>query len=115
MTIRRILIVLTLFLYQPANAQLQTLVNAVETAPSNINFPVSASGTVMFKPCADECDMEYTRVTLGLATEYLVEGKAVTFEDFRKKFSLIKHSKSSYALVSYDTKTKIVTSIDIAG
>jgi len=115
MTIRRILIVLALILCQPANAQQETLVHAVETAPSNIKFPDSENGTVVFKPCSYDCNMDYLRVTLGMATEYLVEGKAVRFADFRRKFSLIKNRVGSYALVSYDAKTKIVTSIDIAG
>ena len=115
MTIRRILILLTLFLFQTAYAQQKTIEHAVETAPSNIEFPSSESGTVIFKPCSEDCDAEKIRVTLGLATEYLIEGEPVKFENFRKTFFLIKHSRGSYALVRYDTKTKIVTSIDIAG
>lgn len=115
MTIRTILIVLTLFLFQTAYAQQKTIEHAVETAPSNIEFPSTESGTVVFKPCSEECDVEKVRVSLGLTTEYLVEGKPAKFEDFRKKFFLIKHSRGSYALVRYDTKTKIVTSINISG
>lgn len=113
MTIRKLVILATLFLSQIAVAQMEVLINAVETAPSNINFPVAESGTFVFKPCADECDKDYERLTLNSATQYRVSGNAVKFEEFRKRFALI--GRDGYALVSYDTKTRIVTSIDISG
>lgn len=115
MTIQRILIVMTLLLFQAANAQPEILIDAFETAPSNINFPASDSGTVVFKPCSYDCKKDFLHVTLGIGTAYLVKGNPVKFADFRKEFLLIKHKVGSYALVSFDTKTKIVTSINIAG
>lgn len=115
MTIRKTLILTALFLSQIAIAQrpMETLINAVETAPSNINLPASESGTLFFKPCADVCDKDFERLTLAPTTLYRVNGSAVKFEDFRKSFALV--GRDGYALVSYDTKTKMVTSIEISG
>ncbi len=115
MKFRSILMAAVLLVSQGALGQLETLVNAVETAPSNISFPASENGTVSFKPCSEECNSEYTRVALNNATQYFIDGRAVKFADFRIKFAQIKHSNGSYALVSYDTKSKIVTSINISG
>jgi len=75
MTLRRILIVLSLFVFQAAYGQLETLVNAVETAPSNIHIPASENGAVVFKPCFEECNADYMRVTLGPVTQYLIDGR----------------------------------------
>lgn len=105
-----------LALCQPAVADFEivTLVNAVETSPSNIILPSSLNGMVSFRPCAGECDVEYSRARLTEGTTFAVDGKAVKFEDFRKAFAVIRGTDDSYALVSYDTKTKTVTSIDVA-
>ena len=111
------LAIIGLVLGQPAIAafEIVTLVNAVETSPSNIILPSSTSGMVSFRPCDEECDaVEYRRARLTDATKFAVNGKAVKFEEFRKAFAAIRGTEDSYALVSYDTKSKTVTSIDVA-
>ena len=110
------LIIFGLALSQTAYADFKivTLVNAVETSPSNIILPSSTNGMVSFRPCDDGCEKKYERVQLTEATSFVVDGKRVNFEDFRNAFAVIRGSEDSYALVSYDTKTKTVTSIDVA-
>ncbi|MDH3339112.1 MAG: hypothetical protein OER22_09055 [Gammaproteobacteria bacterium] len=110
------LAILGLALSQPAVADNETLVlvNAVETSPSNIILPASTNGMMSFKPCDKGCDEEYERARITEGTRFVVDGKAVNFEDFRNAFAVIRGNDDSYALVSYDTKTKTVTSIDVA-
>lgn len=97
-----------------ANDDTVVLVSAVETSPSNITLPPSANGMMSFKPCGKNCDREYERAQITAGTRFLVNGKAMNFEDFRKAFAVIRGSSDGYALVSYDTRTRTVTSIDVA-
>ena len=110
------LAILGLALSQPAVADNETLVlvNAVETSPSNIILPGSTNGMMSFRPCGKGCEKEYERARITEGTRFAVDGKAVNFEDFRNAFAVIRGTDDSYALVSYDTKTKTVTSIDVA-
>jgi len=110
MTIRKILIATILLLCQPAFA----LIDAVETSASGIILPPTANGTMTFKPCAGECDLEHKRARLTANTKFVLDGKAVKFEYLRREFTAIKRSDESYALVSYDTETNTVTKIDIS-
>lgn len=97
------------------NRELVTLVEATELSPSNIIFPQSVNGMMTFRPCADACDADYERARLTGETQFTVNGRGVKFADFQKSFSIIKTNKDSYALVSVDTKTKTVVSIQIQG
>lgn len=114
MTVRTLLIATILMVSQPAMAQIKTLINAIETSPANIILPGSTDGMVTFRPCSDQCDEDYKRVSLNAATRFSVDGKAVKFDDFRRDFAIIKRAESSYALVSYDTETNTVISIQLA-
>lgn len=97
-----------------AVAQIKTLIDAIETAPANIILPGNTSGMMTFRPCSDQCDKDYKRVSLTAETRFSVDGKAVKFDDFRRDFAIIKRAESSYALVSYDTETNTVISIQLA-
>ncbi len=110
------LAILGLALSQAAIADTETLVlvNAVETSPSNVILPASTNGMMSFRPCGKGCEREYERARITEGTRFVVDGKAVNFEDFRNAFAVIRGKDDSYALVSYDTKTKTVTSIDVA-
>lgn len=118
MTIRiwKALAILGLALSQPAIADDETvvLVTAVEASPSNITLPPSTNGMMSFKPCGRDCDRDFERARITEGTRFAVDGKAVNFEDFRKAFAVVRGNDDSYALVSYDTRTKTVTSIDVA-
>lgn len=114
MTARIALIAAILFFGQPAMAQIETKMDAIETAPANIILPSNTDGMMTFRPCDGNCDVDYKRVSLSAATKFTVNGKAVKFEDFRRDFAIIKRRPTSYALVSYDTATNTVTSIQLA-
>ncbi len=100
---------------QSATAQLVTLVEATELSPSNIIFPQSMTGMMTFRPCAEICDKDYERARLTAATQFTVNGRGVKFDDFQRDFAIIKTAKDSYALLSIDTKTKTVVSIQLEG
>ena len=114
MTVRAILIAALLMVAQPAFSQIVTAVAAVEASPANIILPGGTDGMMTFRPCDGECEDDYIRVRLSADTRFTVDGKAVRFADFRREFATIKRSPKSYALVTYETKTNTVTSIQIA-
>jgi len=110
MTVRKFLIATILLFCQPAFA----LIDAVETSPGDIILPATVNGTMTFKPCVGDCDLEHKRARLTVDTKFTVNGRAVKFDYLRREFATIKLSEKSYALVSYDTETNTVTKIDIS-
>jgi len=114
MKIRISMLLLALGLSMNAAADLVTVVRAVEVTTSNINMPTSTNGRLSFKPCAGECDAEFLSARLTPATEFKVDGSAQSFVDFREAFFNLPRGKDHYALVSYDAKSFIVTSVHIA-
>ena len=114
MTVRKLMIAAAILISTHATAQLVTVIEAVETSPTNIILPATTEGMVTFRPCAGECERPYKRVSLSAATRFTVNGRAVRFEDFRREFAIIKRAETSYALVSYETETNTLTSIQLA-
>ena len=114
MTVRALLIAALLMVAQPAFSQIVTAVAAVEASPANIILPGGTDGMMTFRPCDGVCDEDYIRVRLSADTRFTVNGKAVRFAEFRREFATIKSSPESYALVTYETQTNTVTSIQIA-
>jgi hypothetical protein len=114
MTVRTILFAAILTLSQFASAQLVTEINAVETSPANIILPGGTDGMMTFRPCDGECDEDYIRVRLSADTKFSVDGKAVKYAEFRRKLVTIKRNDLSLALVTYETETNTVKSIQIA-
>jgi len=114
MTVRAILFAALLMVSQLATAQIVTAINAVEASPANIILPGGTDGMMTFRPCDGECDEDYIRVRLSANTTFSVDGKAVKYADFRREIATIKRIKLSYALVTYETETNTVTSIQIA-
>lgn len=98
-----------------ADFEIVTQVRAVEMSPSNMILPASTNGMMTYKPCAGECEMDFERARLTPDTRFSVAGEAVKFAEFQTRFATIRSAKDSYALLSVDTTTKTVTSIDIAG
>jgi len=122
MKIRGLALVATLALNigaaSAAPAELVTQVEAIELSPASIILPGSVNGMVTFRVCesADaDCDKEYSRARLTPETRFIVGAKAVRFEDFRQDFANIRSSKNGYALVSVETKSNTITSIQIQG
>ena len=100
--------------YAVADYEIVTLVRAMELSPSNMILPGSTNGMMTYRPCSDECDLEFERARLTPETTFSIEGKAVKFVDFQQEYAVAKTTEDGYALLSVDTKTKTVTSIDIA-
>ena len=110
MTIRKTLIATLLLFGAPAFA----LIDAIELTPDNIILPATTSGTMTFKPCVEECDKKHKRARLTADTRFVVDGRAVKFDEFRRNHAALRRSKDSYALVSYDTETNTGTKIEIS-
>jgi hypothetical protein len=111
MDIRGILSVLVLALCGSATADIFTIVDAVETSTANVNVPTSTNGQLTFKPCAEACDEEFISVRLTPATQFVVRGQQLNFADFRREFYKLPRNRIYYALVSYDTEKRTVTSV----
>ena len=84
----------------------EIIVDAIETAPSNIILPASTNGMMTFQRCEADCDDEHERVQLTAETRFSLDGRTLRFDEFRKEFLTIRRSESAYALVRYDTKTR---------
>ena len=113
MDLRKILLILTLAVSATAQGSIVTEVAAVETVTSNVSVPTSTNGRLMFRPCAEACEEKFIAVRLTADTQFFVRERRVDFLEFRKEFFNIRRAKEDYALVSYDVKTKTVTSINI--
>ena len=96
-----------------ADKQLVTIVKAVELSPANMIIPQSTNGLVTYQPCAEKCDAEHERARLTAETSYLINGRAVKFEDFRKEFPVFRADDSAYALLSVETKSRTITSVEL--
>lgn len=114
MDLRKLLMIVTVVVCGIANAEVVTIVDAVETDTSNISFPTSANGRLMFKPCAGECDEKFIITRLTPETTFTIGGRKVDFIEFRIAFLNARNGSDGYALVSYHTKTKTVASVNIA-
>lgn len=97
-----------------AAAEMTTIIEAVEASTSVIYVPTSADGNLRFKPCADRCDAEYVSVRLQASTKFKIQGKLVSFAEFRRGFYNLRRGKDGYALVSYDTEKNTATSVEIS-
>ena len=113
MDIRGILSILVLALCGSATADIFTVVDVVETSMANVNVPTSTNGQLTFKPCAEACDAEFISVRLTPETRFVVHGQHVNFADFRREFYKLRRGDDDFALVSYDTEKRIVTSVHL--
>ncbi len=113
MEFRKLLTILALTLCGSATADIFTVVDVIETSAANINVPTSTNGHLTFRPCADECDESFMAIRLTPGTQFIVRGQQVKFADFRRIINDARRGKDDYALVSYDTEKRIVTSLHL--
>ena len=111
---RQLVFLIALAGMQSAIAQIETLIDAVETEPANIILPATNNGFMTFRPCDGECDKDHMRVRVTPETRFSVDGSGVKWEDFRKAFPSVRQSENGYALVSYDTKKKVLISLEVS-
>ena len=93
-----------------AQADIRTVVDAVEVNPLYVKVPANAGSRLSFKTCA-ECDSVTPRLTS--ITTFSVRGKAVKFADFRQGLISLKQRSNGYALIMINTETNTVASIDV--
>jgi len=113
MNFRKIVMALALALSGLAAADIVTVVDAVETVATNVIVPTSTNGRLLFRPCADNCDDPYRSVRLTPETRFVVRGQSMNFVDFRKYFYNLRSRGETYTLISYETSSKIVTSVNL--
>ena len=113
MYLRKFFLVLALAVCNSATADIVTVVDAVETLTSNISVPTTPNGRLMFRPCDGVCEENFIAIRLTPETTYYVHGDAVDFVDFRRQFFSLRRGGEGYALVSFNTKSKIATNIQI--
>ena len=117
MKIRALIITIALACCPPVLAEFESviLVNAMETAAANVILPASVNGMVTYRSCDKKCDEEYERARLTSDTNFIVEGKAVKYADFRQVHAEIRNSAESGAFISVDVARITVTSIELVG
>ncbi len=113
MDLRILVLISTLAISGPAASDIVTQVDFVEVTTSNISVPTAANGHLMFRPCAEKCDEQFTLVRLTPESEFIVRGQSMTFAEFRQSFLSLGRGSDTYALIGYDTQRKTVTSIRI--
>ena len=116
MKIKTLLIVIALACCPPVLAEFETvvLVDAVETAPANVILPTSVNGMVSYRSCEAKCDEEYERARLTSHTNFIVQGKVVKFEDFKRAHAEFRNVADSGAFISVDVARITVTEIELA-
>jgi hypothetical protein len=91
----------------------ETEVDAVELAPTNIILPTTISGMMSFRACDRPCDKEYQRIRLSADTRFIMDGRRMKFDEFRRAFSVMRSRETSYALIGYDVETRTATNIEV--
>lgn len=111
MKFQPLLFVAVLIVSDFAIGDIVTKIEAVEVTASNISFPSTPNGQLLFRPCAGECEEQYKIVRLTPESEFVVGGLRMKFSEFRQQFYGLVNRNEAYALVSFDTDQKTVTSI----
>ena len=113
MKIHAFLLILSFALVGKTNADISTVVEALEINTFNITVPTATTGRLMFKPCSNTCDRKLVLVRLTPETTFLVKRKTLNFAEFRKTFYEMRASNDDYALVTYEVGSNKVISINI--
>ena len=95
----------------PAVADIRTEVDARELEPSNMTVPTTVNSRISFRAC-DACDIETVRLTAN--TRFTVNGEVMTFARFRDAMLVLRQRKKGYALLSVDTRSNTVNSLQVA-
>lgn len=92
------------------NAEIRTIELANEVRLSDFRPPQSENGTAAFKTCHD-CDLQV--INVNAATRYLVDGRAVSLTEFRRRISLVQDRDSEMLVVRHHLANDVVTVISI--
>ena len=86
MKIHVFLLISSFALVGKINADISTVIEALEINTSNIMVPTTTTGRLMFKPCSTPCDRKFVLVQLTPETIFSVKRKILNFSEFRKTF-----------------------------
>jgi hypothetical protein len=89
----------------------QVISQAYEIALGDFRAPVSQNGVVVFKECAD-CKQLLVRVTP--ATRYVINGKSVRLDDFRKIIGRAGSHESGDVTVLHHLESDTIKSITVS-
>lgn len=93
-----------------AQAEIQTIIDAVEVKPLFLSVPANASSRLAFKKC-EECNSLTPRLTS--VTTFSLGGNAMKFAEFRQRLISVRRSGNGMVLISINTETNTVNSIEV--
>lgn len=92
----------------PAAADFQIISRAYEIALNNFQAPVTLGAAAIFREC-DECESHTVRVTAN--TEYRINNKSVTLEEFRKSIFTVRNRSAETVVVLHHLESDTVERI----
>jgi len=95
----------------PALADLRTVSMAYELNPSHVNVPPTPNSSMRFSECG-ECDAITAQLTAE--TLFKVEGKKVSFRDFREAIKLAKRSDHSGIVLQHHLASNAVVFVSVS-
>ena len=110
MCIRKLFLALVVCLSLPAAAEFTTIERAYEIALSDFTVPVSQSGSVMFRQCAD-CETKIVRMTQ--ATSFVINGESVELKEFRKSVFEIRDRVRTTVIVMHHLESDTITAVKV--
>ena len=108
MQYRTIIAAIIMCLALPAAADFQTVSRAYEIALNNFSAPPTYNSAAIFRQC-DECDPQTVRVTGS--TEYRINDKNVSLEEFRKSIFNVRNRSVQTVIVLHHLESDTVEQI----
>jgi biopolymer transport protein ExbD len=93
-----------------AGADFRTVSRAYEATLASVQLPVSASGTLTIRACAN-CKVQRFRVTSD--TRYTINESEVELEEFRRQLLQVRNRDTQAVIVKHDLATDVVTSVSV--
>ena len=94
----------------PAAAQFRTIAKAYELSLADLRLPQTEGGTVAYKPC-ETCPYETKRV--GSDTEWILDGKSLPLEKFRRSLTSIADRQNTPVTVLHNLESDRVTRVSV--
>lgn len=110
MNIRKTLLAALMCLSMSAAAEMTIVEEAYEIALSNLTVPVSSSGSLIFKKCAD-CDR--MSVHMHRHTRFIVNGENVDLLEFRKSVYQVRHRDTAMVIIKHHLESDTITSVSV--
>jgi len=111
MKIKTLITVTLLGLSFAVVAQNQVISQAYEVTLSDLRTPATENGAVAFKEC-NECELMRVRVTSS--THYVINGKTVKLQDFRKTVRQASDHDENTATVLHHLESDTIISIHVS-